>query len=414
MTVRAALAALALCLSAPAWAIDPGKIADHVLVADDGGAVASKGPVTFVLLGNGRPAVPGIDRVSGGVYHGDAVLRSIVADIASTVGAPDGPSFAVLLGDMVRASTVGDWRRFDATFSPLILGDTAAPTGDPPRLRVAPVAGDREAAKDPRYEGMQGAFPGVGEEIGHNRVATWYHFDVVSNGGRWRFFVLDSGKERLGSRWTEQLAWIQRAAKGEYDNALVFMHEPPLDLAGPALDMNQGGGPQELLEHLEDAVGLMKIRGVVGAGHHANQVLLPDGPFGAIHVGAGGAGAPAELLRRWGAADEAKRAEDIQLDPMFDLALLDALDRWSYDNELPETVIDQAKARGSYEGFTGGFDPKHFPVHGWWSMTLNGPTASLVFHHRRPDGRFAEIYKASFDPGNGWRGAKLPGWKDAK
>lgn len=402
------LASLAVC--APALAGSDDKIADHELVADDGGAVASKAGVSFAVLGNTRGTVPAIDRVGGGISHGDAVAQSIVENIGATIGAPGGPAFAVHTGDMVRTGATKEWKAFDALFAPILLGDTRV-DGEKPRLKSVPVAGDREFEKDPRYEGFGSAFPGVGEDIGLNRVATWYHFDLRTGDTRWRMIVLDSGKERLGSRWTEQLAWLEKAAQGDYDYALVFMHEGVLDLGGPELDMNHGGGPAELLETLEDAMGLMKVRGVISAGHHTNQVLLPDGPFGAIHVGAGGAGAPAQLLRRWGAADAANRPEDVQLDPMYDLALLDALDRWNAENELPDIVIDQAKARGSYEGFTGGFDPKHFPVHGWWQVSLNGPTATLVFHHRRPDGQFADIYKASFDPGNGWRGAKLPGWK---
>ncbi len=397
-------------LVASALAGTPDKIADHELVADDGGAVAAPGAVGFAVLGNTRGPVPALDRVGGGIAHGATVLSDIVADISRTVGTVGGPSFAVHTGDMVRAGTAKEWKAFDTAFAPLLLGETPV-EGAPPRLKSVPVAGNCESEKDPRYSSFGSAFPNVGEDIGLNRVATWSHFDLRTADTRWRMIVLDSGKERLGSRWTEQLAWLSRAAEGDYDYALVFMHEGVLDLGGPELDMNHGGGPAELMETLEDAMGLMKVRGVFSAGHHTNQVVLPDGPFGSIHVGAGGGGAPAQLLRRWVAADAANRAQDVQLEPMFDLALLDALDRWNAEQALPDIVIDQAKAKGSYEGFTGGYDPKHFPIHGWWSVTLNGPTATLVFHHRRHDGQFAEIYKASFDPGNGWRGAKLPGWK---
>ena len=225
--MRASLAALLVTLAAaapPALAGAKDKIADHDLLAKEGGAVSAPGPVTFAVLGNTRAAVPALDRVGGGVYHGDAVLQSIVSDVAADVG-DSGPSFAVLLGDVVRAGTEKSGKGFDASFAPLLLGATA-PEGDPPRLRTVPVAGDREAEGDPRYETFGSAFPGVGEDIGHNRVGTWYHFDVTAAGTRWRFVVLDSGKERLGSRWTEQLAWIQEASKGDFDYALVFMHEP--------------------------------------------------------------------------------------------------------------------------------------------------------------------------------------------
>ena len=38
---------------------------------------------------------------------------------------------------------------------------------------------------------------------------------------------------------------------------------------------------------------MLKMRGILGGGH-ANQVILPNGPYGTLHVGAGGGGAPAE------------------------------------------------------------------------------------------------------------------------
>ena len=56
---------------------------------------------------------------------------------------------------------------------------------------------------------------------------------------------------------------------------------------------------------------------------HSNP---PSGP-----VGAG----PAMALRRWGPADSAGRNEDVQLEPMFDLALMQSLERRNRQEELP-------------------------------------------------------------------------------
>ena len=44
--------------------------------------------------------------------------------------------------------------------------------------------------------------------------------------------VLDSNKDRLGSRWNEQLYWIPEATEGRFDHVLVFMHDPVVHLPG--------------------------------------------------------------------------------------------------------------------------------------------------------------------------------------
>ena len=49
------------------------------------------------------------------------------------------------------------------------------------------VAGDRDGTGDNRYEGLGATFPGLGVDIGVNRVATWYSFDVRTDGLVWRF-----------------------------------------------------------------------------------------------------------------------------------------------------------------------------------------------------------------------------------
>lgn len=395
--------ALLMLLLANACRLDPARIAGHALVADDGGKVAADGLVMFAVVGNTRDPVPAVDNALGGVPVPGAA-DAILGDIAGRVG-KGGPRFLIHLGDAVRISTSAEWNRFSARTRGL-LQPQAGGDGVPGLM----VAGDRDAAGDTRYRGLGAAFPGIGADIGYNRVATWSSFDIASAGKVWRVLVLDSGKERLGSRWTEQRAYVQRAVKkGSYDGILVFMHDPVLDLAGRESDMNRGGGPAELLDWVEESVGLLKVRAVFGAGHHAAQVILPDGPFGAAHIGAGGGGAPAELLRRWGGADQAGRNEDLQLEPIFDLALMGALDAESRRTELAPVLLDQAKARGSFQGFTGAYAPAALPVTGWWQVSVYGETLDLLFRFRAPDGSFVDLYRLSLDPKDGWKASRPAG-----
>jgi hypothetical protein len=256
---------------------------------------------------------------------------------------------------------------------------------------------------DDRYFTMGDTFPKLGTDIGFGRVATWYHFDLQSQDTTWRFLVVDPRQEALGSRWTEQMGWVERTlAEPDFDFLVVVMHDPLFDLGGRLPDMNRGGGPQELLAEIEDRIGVLRLRAVISAGHHTNQVLLPDGPRGALHIGIGGAGPVQENLMRWAAADGAGRAAEVNLEPIFDLAMLDQLDRWNRDHGLPEAVIDEAKARGSFEGFTAAYNARHFPIAGWWSMTVDGGVMVFDYHYRRLDGEFVNVYRLQHQPEEGW------------
>lgn len=389
-------------------AIDPARVNDHRLYADDRAVRSTDGAVTFAVVGNTRGTVPGLDRAAGAHFHGAAVGTSIMEDIRGRVG-PAGPRFLVHMGDGVRGSTVFEWGAFDRRMEGLLLrgaGDDEVTPGAA-GIPGVPVAGDREAAGDKRFRGLEGAWPGVGAEIGYNRVATWSQFDLETAGHTWRVLVMDSGKSRLGSRWNEQRNWIKRVVKGEYDGLLLFMHDPVLDLGTREDVMNVGGGPAELLELIEAETGMMKVPLVFAGGTHTSQALLPDGPFGTAHLGAGGGGAPAMALRRWGPADTAGRNEDVQLEPMFDLALMQAFERWSRQTEIPAVAMDEARASGSFEGFTGAYHPEHFPTYGWWQVTAYGETLDCIFRLRTPDGAFRDIYRLHFAPANGWKASRL-------
>jgi hypothetical protein len=381
----------------------PDKVANHPILAKDGETLRAAEPLVFALIGNTRGPVPGADLAAGMSIHKE-IRAQIVADIAEKATAPDGPALVWMLGDHVRkGSATADWKAMDKHLG-LILDGAKAPKGEASkRLRAVPVAGDHEGEADQRYFGFGDAFPTVGTDIGFGRVATWYHFDLQSKDKTWRFMVVDPRREALGSRWTEQMGWVDRTLEEpQFDYLVVVMHDPVFDLGGRQPDMNRGGGSLDLLEEIEDRIGVQRLRAVVSAGHHTNQVLIPDGPRGAVHLGVGGAGPVQDNLMRWAAADAAGRAAEVNLEPLFDLAVLEQLDRWHRDHGLSDTVLDEAKARGQFDGFTGAYNARQFPVAGWWTMRVDGGVMVLDFHYRKLDGSFANIYRLQHQPAVGW------------
>lgn len=385
------------------------KIAKHSIFADDGAQLALVEPLRFALVGNTRGPVPAADgaRLTK-ARPGSA--KAIIADIAALVGTPEGPQALFHLGDGVESGSAGAFKLLDKRWIEVLASSTPHPAGKA-RLKAVYVAGDREAAGDERYEALGAAFPELGADIGFQRVASWTAFDLQSEGKTWRFLVLDPAKERLGSRWTEQLGWIKRTLDpktgGKFDGMVILMHDPVLDLGGKAPAMNLGGGPEELVDLVEGSIGVSRLRAVISAGHHTHQVLLPDGPLGVLHLGVGGGGAPADDLMRWAPADSAGRAADVPLEPMFDLTLMDQLDRVNRAEGLPPQVVDQAKARDSFEGFTGAYNAGAFPVQGWWTGTLRGDTLRLAFRYLKPDGSFEEVYQIEHRGADGWAPKKL-------
>jgi hypothetical protein len=397
-------------LVGPVAAGDFEKVPKHSIFADDGAKLKADAPIHFALVGNTRPMVPAVDTAAA-VRATPKVPGQIVQDILGQMATPTGPQLLIHLGDGVASSSAADWKKFDKLWSPVLASSTPAPEGKP-RLKALPVAGDREAASDEKYEGLGASWPEIGADIGFGRVATWYSFDLNSKGFTWRFIVLDPAKERLGSRWTEQRGWIERTLDrktgGTYDAVVVLLHDPVLDLGGRDAEMNKGGGPGELVELVEASIGISRLRAVIFAGHNTHQVMLPDGPLGVLHLGAGGGGAPAEALKRWVPADQGGRNQDVPLETQFDLALMDQLDRWNRSNGLPPNVADEAKARDAFEGFIGTYNPAGFPVQGWWAGTVERDRLSLRFRYLRLDGTVEEIYTVAFSEKEGWRPSRPP------
>lgn len=382
-------------LSACIFGVNPGALSTHDLYADDGETKESKARFEFAVIGDTRGQGPE-DRATGRVPTAGAEA-AIVADVSAQV--EDGLDMVLLLGNMVARSSTANWRAFAKDWQPVLSGSELSETGAA-RVRVSPVAGASDRLGDYRLRGWGASFPNAGAEIGYNRVASWYAYDVVVMGKTWRFLVLDSDKAHLGSRWQEQLTWVAEAGKGDFAGILIFMNQPRHTLALKQ-SANPDDGPAELIAAVEDVARLNMIKAVFAADTGANEVFLPFGRMGELYVNAN-SGAPAASLARWRYA-RADGEEDLRLEPLYDLALLRQFDAWASAMGFPETVVDRAKARGSYEGFTGELDAKSFPNQGWWGVTLVGERLRVRYRTADPTGAFQEAYHADYDPKEGWK-----------
>ena len=364
--------------------VSQSKIPGHMLYADEEDQLTHDGgELSFAVVGN--------------LESEEQVTKDLVGELRRRVDKKE-LDFVLLTGDAVPMSSTKTWQAFDKLWREVLDGESI-PTTEGYRVPVVAVTGDREYVGDKKLLGMEGSFPGYGTDIGYNRVASWFHFDVRVDDAIWRFLVVDTNKDKLGSRWNEQMYWIPRATEGRYDKILVFMHHPPLTLAKDT-DSNNAGAPLELLEAIEDGSGLMKVKAVFSGQPKTTEVMLPDGKLGTAFFTAGGGGADAEELERWGNAS-AQGYGDIMLDPFFDLKLQGDFEKEARAGEWPEQVIDKAKASGTWEGFTAAYDPKYFPLYGYWMVTISGD--DLAASYRMYDGGdFDEVYRIDFE-GREWK-----------
>jgi hypothetical protein len=364
-------------LALSACAVNPHKIPDHAIYADEDDQLTSEGTLQFAVVGN----------------LGGEPTSAMIADLRRKVDKKE-LDFVLLMGDAVAKSSDKDWQAFDLAWREVLDGESI-PTTEGYRVPALIVAGDGEYKMDKHLTGIEGAFPGTGLDIGYARVASWYHFDVRVEDEIWRFLILDSGKRRMGSRWNEQMYWIPQATEGRYDNILMFMHDPVVSL-GADTTSNLDGGPMELLEVVEDSSGLLKVKAVFSAQARTTELVLPDGNRGAAMFGAGGGGGGAEDLERWGNAVDLGYG-DVQLEPMFDLKLQGDFDRVAAAEELPEAVIEKAKATGAWEGFTGTYDADAFPLHGYWLVEITGEDLSATFRSYQGESGFKDLYRIDFE-----------------
>ena len=81
---------------------------------------------------------------------------------------------------------------------------------------------------------------------------------------------------------------------GRSVDGLVVFGVIPVRFGGSEPDMNRGGGPQELLDAVDHSSSLTALTAYFGGRRRPGPVA--DGPFGALHVGTGGAPADDQAL----------------------------------------------------------------------------------------------------------------------
>ena len=342
----------------------------------------------FAIVGNTRPKDLKVDSLAGRLGPSKGVTKTILKDIKSTK-----PECVVFLGDVVKNGSVKEWKKFEKDQRSL-LGD----------IPVQPVIGDHEAIKDSKYNNTRNVFPNMGTDIGYNRVGSWSYLDIKTKGFNWRILILDANKDALTSRWNEQMLWIDEVVKGDIDGMFIFLHQPWYNLAGASPKMNHSGQPEELLTYLENTLDMLTLRGVFFAGGHANQVILPNGAYGAVHVGAGGGGAPAEDLYLYQEGFDHGMTQKISLEPVFIESILKQVERWHGQTPLSPLALDKAYNTGTYKGFPGLIDGVEFPVQGWWELQLEGNKSKIVYHHHFINSSVEELYELHYSEKRGWKG----------
>ncbi len=391
-----------LILASLALALDTKKVPTQDIFLDDGQTKTYESTVEFAVVGSTRDGLPE-ERASKRVST-PKVQAQVAADISAAI--QEGKvEFLVLGGDVVTASTVAGWKSFTKSWVEVISG-SEPPEGGKLRTRVLPVPGAREVAGDDRYFGFGAAFPGVGADIGYNRVGTWYHVDLAVGGHTWRLLFVDSNKASLGSRWDEQTAYIEKVlVEEEYESLVVFMHHPLLTLA-PGQAANAGEAPEELLAFIDGNTKVGALRAVFAGAPHATEVFQPRGKFGELYVNAGGGGAPADNTVRWGHA-EAAGFPDIKLETTFDFALLREFEKQAEARACSPVAMEHAKSTDSWAGFPGEYEASCMPTQGWWNVALTGEKLSATFRVVQPDGTLRGIYTADY-------AGKKQGWTIGK
>ena len=373
------LSLLAPLFTLAACGLDPSKIAAHTLLADDGARLERTDSVQFAVVGN--PAGEG--------------TPALVSDLSNHLGGDEGLDFVVLMGGVVDSSSNRAWKQFSRTFEGVLAGPSAE--GGVPAV---PVAGAGEGNGDDVYRGWGAAFPGVGQDIGLNRVASWYDFDLVTDGKTWRFLVMDANRARLKSRWGEQLNWMKTAVEGEYDGLIVLFYDAPYSLAGATVTSQRASAPGDLLDALDAQIDETKLKAVFFAGPPANQVLAPDGPYGALYIGAGAGGVPLADLHREDPEDGA--GEPLTLESSYDGTMVETVGKWSQAGLIEEKVVNEARALGEFEGRPRIVRGEAVPTTGWWEVKLNGTALSVQLHLVQPDGSYAPSWQGVTRLGGPW------------
>ncbi len=381
ISVCAALVGLTAC------GIDPAKVSPAKVYAEAGSKVVSDRPVTFALVGATR----------GGIGFESPDADAVIADVRAEAPLRD-LRFVMLSGDYVLRSTTAEWDSFAARWADVL--DLPVTSTNKARKPVVAIPGNGERVGDPKLKAFGAAFPGLVNDIGYNRVASWGSIDIEAQGATWRILLADSNRKELGSRWEEQSFWLPKAVKGDFDHLVVVMPDPLVTLAA-GTSMDDDGGPSEILSIIDEHAGVGDLKLVIGGGTGTNEFFLPTGTYGEGYLVAGNSGVATPQLARWAKGESLPYAE-VSHEPLFGLALMAAFDARAADGGYAEKTIEHARGSGAWEGFDAAFEAGTLPLVGWWAVSIAGDVVTVTYRQQQPDGSFRDVWTGRGDASKGW------------
>ncbi len=290
------------------------------------------------------------------------------------------PDVLLFTGGMVPRSSSKEWERAVALWQPLAdRGVLATP-------------GSSERTRDPKLRGFHSVFPDMGVPSLGGEVSFGHH-DLLSEGVRWRIIRLDADSHHMGNRWLDQLFWLPKVlTPGDHDALIVVINLPLVSLSDPR-KADPRGDVSTLLDVVTAYASPTALTAVIMGGAPSNEVHLPAGDYGELHLIAGSASGPAEDLWRAGISDIPGR-DTIELAHEFDSALRSALEERVEAGRAGPLAIERW-ARGVLSADA-------LPVRGWWELTVRGRAIAVRFHLEQSEGRFTPVFAMHHSRRRGW------------
>lgn len=194
--------------------------------------------------------------------------------------------------------------------------------------------------------------------------------DLTVGGTRWRLVTVTTS-DRPPSRWEEQGYWLPKALDpAAYDRLIVLSDAPRHTLTGAP----PSGGARVLLDRVQDAADPMSFALWIAGNRGSNELFAPGGAFGELHLVAGASGGRHVPFAREGRVMPGVMGRERQ-EPAWDTALTGWFGEPADTPEVPGP-----------EGF--------------WTLDLEGGTATLDFHRLR-DGAWVPDFRMIRDR-RGW------------
>ncbi|MEM6928611.1 MAG: hypothetical protein AAF602_16865 [Myxococcota bacterium] len=138
-----------------------------------------------------------------------------------------------------------------------------------------PTVGGRDRRGDPKLRGVVATWPGIGVPVLSDPVP-WYGVDVVTGDVRWRWVVLDSNADALGTGWLDQRSWLPKVVSDRDVDRFVI-----------ALDAGPGRDAAGLLDLVRDHAPADKVVLVVAFGTRQPGFVPIGGRWGEGRLAAG-------------------------------------------------------------------------------------------------------------------------------